>query len=56
MKKSVAYKLAIMAVIDADAIDTAIKVPVLEQLIGDKQLAEYTESREEKEAQEGENK
>ena len=48
MKNSELYKLAMLAVIDSN-MAASTKLNVLEMLIGDKQMAEYREEREEKE-------
>lgn len=47
MKKSEKYQVAMIAVLTNNSITATDKLEIIEELLGDKSLAEYTERREE---------
>lgn len=48
MKKSIRYQLAMMAVLVCNEIEAQDKLEIIETLMGDKSLAEWSEKQEEK--------
>lgn len=47
MKKSERYKFAMMAVVNSLCLDASVKLDVLETLMEDKRVAEWSEKQEE---------
>lgn len=47
MKKSEKYQLAMVAVIESQLLDSKSKLEIIETLIGDRTVAEYSEKVEE---------
>ena len=50
MKKSERYKFAMMAVVNSSCLSAAVKLDVLETLVEDKRVAEWSENNEKQES------
>ena len=48
MKKSVIYHMAMLSVIEDAKLDANVKLEIIEQLVGDKNLAKWSEEQDEK--------